>query len=180
MSCGRLLRGVAEMSITRLRSAVPSLFLRRVGQILAQGSSGIVPAQILHHVTHNHSSPYQLTQSEGVWVFQDAYNAIAFEHEARAAALAIELAAANMKPARMGAMNLPFDIVKANVVGASTAVNGTPAGYPRGYGDNAISVIRFDDLTNPANPRPLAVWVNHGQHPESYDGYHLVSGDFVT
>ena len=156
------------------------IFLRRIAQILATGPSGITMPQILHHVTHNHSSPYQLTQSAGVWVFQDAFNAIAFENEARAAASAIEQAVANLKPARMGAMNIPFNIVKANIVGASTAIDGTAAGYPRGYGDDAIAVMRFDDLSDPAKPKPLAVWMNHGQHPESYDGYHLVSGDYVV
>jgi len=160
------------------------LFQRRVAQILATGSSGITYAQILHSASHNHSSPYQLTKSAGVWVFQDRYSAIAFEGAARAAADAIEAAVANLKPARMGAMRLPHDIVKANIMGPTTASQtttaGTPAGYPVDYGDNAITVLRFDDLTNPAAPKPLAVWLNHGEHPESLDGYHLISGDFVT
>lgn len=155
------------------------LLLRRVGQLLAQGSSGMGYSQLVHSASHNHSSPYQLTQSAGVWVFQDAYNAIAFEQQARALARATEIAVANLKPARMGATVVQHTVVKDNIVGPAVALDGTPAGYPRDFNDNDLTVIRFDDISG-ATPKPLAVWMNFGQHPEGLDGHHLVSGDFVT
>lgn len=155
------------------------LLLRRVAALLDDGASGIGYAQLLHSAAHNHSAPYQLTQSAGVWVFQDVYNAIAFEQQARALASAVEQAAANLKPARMGATVIQHTIVKDNIVGPAVAIDGTPAGYPRDFNDNDLTVLRFDDLSS-ATPKPLAVWVNFGEHPEGLDGHHLVSGDFVT
>lgn len=155
------------------------LLLRRVAQLLAAGTSGIGYAQLVHSASHNHSSPYQLTQSAGVWVFQDAYNATAFEQQARALAGAVEQAVAGLRPARMGATVVQHSIVKDNIVGPAVALDGTPAGYPRDFNDNDLTVLRFDDVSGAA-PQPLAVWVNFGQHPEGLDGHHLVSGDFVT
>lgn len=155
------------------------LVLRRTAQLLAVGSSGIRYEQLLHSASHNHSAPYQLTESAGVWVFQDSFNPIAFEQQARALATAVEKAVANLKPARMGATVVQHTIVKDNIVGPSTALDGTPAGYPRDFNDNDLTVLRFDDISD-ATPKPLAVWTNFGQHPEGLDGHHLVSGDFVT
>ena len=80
------------------------MLLRRVGQILDDhGTSGISYDDILHHVTHNHSAAYYSTLAVGVWTFEDVYDARFFEYQARKMAAAIELAAANLKPARMGA-----------------------------------------------------------------------------
>lgn len=155
------------------------LLLRRVGQLLAAGSSGIGYGQLLHSASHNHSSPYQLTQSAGVWVFQDAYNAIAFEQQATALTQAVEMAVATLKPARMGATVVQHSTVKDNIVGPVLAQDGTPAGYPRDFNDNDLTILRFDDLSG-ATPKPLAVWMNFGQHPEGLDGQHVVSGDFVA
>jgi len=135
------------------------LLLRRVGQLLAEGGSGVGYAQLLHSASHNHSSPYQLTQSAGVWVFQDAYNAIAFEQQARALSTAVEMAVANLKPARMGATVVQHSIVKDNIVGPSTALDGTPAGYPRDFNDNDLTVIRFDDLSGSTRRGSMAtIW----------------------
>jgi hypothetical protein len=36
--------------------------------------------------------------------------------------------------------------------------------------------MRFDDVRT---GQPLAVWVNHGMHPESLDGYQLISADYL-
>lgn len=155
------------------------LLLRRVGQILDDGDSGIGYEQILHHVTHNHSSAYSSTLAVGVFVFQDVFDARFFEHQARQMAQAIETAAANLKPARMSAIEIPHRIYKGNVVRLATALDGTPAGYPLEYGDHGLVVIRFDDLTDPQQPRPLAAWVNWGEHPESLDPHDLHSADFL-
>jgi len=152
--------------------------LRRVGQLLAEGDSGITPDQILHAATHNHSSPYYATPSWGVWAFQDAADLRAFEYQARAMAEAIEEAADNLVPARMGATTVEHGAFKANIAGTHVGHDGLPAGYPRDFGDNNVVVLRFDDVSG-AQPEPLATWVNFGQHPESLEGYDLISADFL-
>lgn len=153
--------------------------LRRVGQLLADGDSGIDHDDILHSASHNHSSPYYATPSAGVWVFEDVMDLRMFEYQARAMARAIEEAAAGMVPARMGATTVRHDLYKGNVVRPALADDGTPAGYPADFGDQGLSILRFDDLTDPEDPQPLATWMNWGQHPESNDGYDLISADFI-
>ncbi len=157
------------------------MLLRRVGQILdASGASGISYDDILHHVTHNHSSAYSSTLAVGVWTFQDVYDARFFENQARRMAQAIEQAAANLKPARMGATTLRHTLYKGNVTGLAVADDGTPAGYPREYGDHGLVVLRFDEVDGSGGfVQPIAVWVNFGEHPESLDGYDLHSADFL-
>jgi hypothetical protein len=154
------------------------LLIRRVAERLADGNSGIGYENLLHHVTHNHSSAYSSTLAAGVFIFQDVYDARFFEFQARQMAAAIEQAAAAMVPAQMGATRIRHRIFKGNVVGPAVADDGTPAGYPREYGDQELVVMRFDDLSA-GLPRPLAVWVNWGQHPEGLDGHDLHSADFV-
>ena len=155
------------------------MLLRRVGQLLDDGDSGIGYDQILYHVTHNHSSAYSSTLAAGLFLFQDVFDARFFENQARQMAAAIEQAAANLKPARMGATQIQHRVYKGNVVRTATAINGTPAGYPTEFGDHGLVVMRFDDLSNPEQPLPLAVWVNWGEHPESLDAYNLHSADFL-
>lgn len=154
------------------------LLIRRVAELLADGDSGIGYDNLLHHVTHNHSSAYASTLAAGVFIFQDVYDARFFEFQARQMAAAIEQAAAALVPAQMGATRIRHRIFKGNVVGPAVADDGTPAGYPREYGDQELVVMRFDDLSEGV-PKPLAVWVNWGQHPEGLDGHDLHSADFV-
>ena len=155
------------------------LLLRRVGQLLAEGNSGIGYEQILHHATHNHSSAYASTLAVGLFLFQDVFDARFFEHQARQMARAIETAAANLKPARLGATQLQHRVYKGNVVRLAVADDGTPAGYPTEYNDHGLVVLRFDDVSDPAQPRPLATWINWGEHPESLDPHDLHSADFL-
>ncbi|MEQ1439147.1 hypothetical protein AAG565_07270 [Fontimonas sp. SYSU GA230001] len=155
------------------------MLLRRVGQILDKGSSGIGYDQILHHVTHDHTSAYSSTLAWGVWLFEDLYDARFFENQARRMAEAIEQAAANLRPARLGATEIHHRVYKGNVVRLAVADDGTPAGYPLEYNDHGLVVLRFDDLSDSANPQPLAVWVNWGEHPESLDPHDLHSADFL-
>ncbi|WP_162932113.1 neutral/alkaline non-lysosomal ceramidase N-terminal domain-containing protein [Solimonas sp. K1W22B-7] len=155
------------------------MLLRRVGQLLDQGDSGIGYDQILYHVTHNHSSAYSSTLAAGLFVFQDVFDARFFEHQARAMAQAIETAAASMKPVRMGATQIRHRVYKGNVVRTAVADDGTPAGYPREFNDHGLVVMRFDDLSDPQAPKPLAVWVNWGEHPESLDPHDLHSADYL-
>jgi hypothetical protein len=143
------------------------LLTRRVAQLLADGDSGITREQILLQASHNHSSPYYTTPSWGVWLFQDAYDARAFEYHARQMTASIEEAVDDLRPARMGATTVEHTIYKGNIVGGRIADDGTPAGYPDQHQDAGMTVVRFDDTSGP-KPEPLAVYVNHGQHPESW------------
>lgn len=152
--------------------------LRRVGQILAEHGSGVGYDQILYHVTHAHSTPYNATLSAGVFAFQDAYDARFFEFQARRLAEAILEAEANLAPARMGATTVRHKIFKGNIMGPTTGDDGTPVQYPTEYGDHGLVVMRFE--TDEAEPRPIAVWVNWGEHPEGLDGLDLHSADFVA
>src|SRR3546814_3589176 len=124
------------------------MLLRRVGQLLAQGDSGIGYEQILYHVTHDHSSAYSSTLAVGLFVFEDVFDARFFENQARKMAEAIETAAANLKPARMGATQIHHRVYKGNVVRLATAIDGTPAGYPLEYNDHGLVVMRSEEHTS--------------------------------
>ena len=155
------------------------MLTRRVAQILDQGDSGVAFDNILLQASHNHSSPYYTTPAAGVWIFQDAYDARAFEYHARQMAASIEEAADNLRPVRMGATTVKHTIYKGNIVGGAIADDGTPAGYPQDHQDAGMTVLRFDDISGP-RPEPMAAYVNFGQHPESNDGYDLISGDYLA
>ena len=153
------------------------LLVRRAAQLLSP-STGIGYEQILLHVTHDHSSPYNLTPAAGVMAFQDAFDMRMLEYEARAMARAITDATTHLRPARMGATNVPFSTFKGNIVGPDVADDGTPAGYPSTFGDLNVTVMRFDDVSG-SSPKPLATWMNWGEHPESLDGYDLLTADYL-
>ncbi|HEX9775074.1 MAG TPA: neutral/alkaline non-lysosomal ceramidase N-terminal domain-containing protein [Actinomycetota bacterium] len=162
------------------------LLVRRVAQILdANQTSGIGYDQILLHASHNHSSPYYMSPAWGVWLFQDAFEIRAFEYHARQMAASIEQAAAALRPVRIGATTIKHTIYKGNITGRGLADDGTPRGYPEtwggegGWADFGVTVMRIDDVTNPDQPEPYAIWMNHGQHPESLDGYDLITADFL-
>ena len=155
------------------------MLTRRVGQILAEGDSGVTFENILLQASHNHSSPYYTTPGWGVWLFQDAFDARAFEYQARQMAAAIEQGADNLRPARMGATTVQHDIYKGQIQRGTVADDGTPAGYPQSHGDFGMTVVRFDDVSGPT-PTPLGVYVNYGQHPESLDDHDLISADFLA
>ena len=162
------------------------LLLRRAGQLLAEAGSSVAYEDILHTATHSHSSPYYTTTSPGVFIFQDVVDQRMFEYQARAVRDAILAAEADLRPARMAATTVPFSAMKGNIVGPATADDGSPAGYPREFGDTGLVVMRFDALL-PAGKSgklrpgdPIAVWMNFGEHPESLDGYGLTSADFVA
>ena len=154
------------------------LLTRRAAQILAEGDSGIGYDELILMATHNHSSPYRTTPAWGVWAFQDVMDLRAFEYHARQLAAAVEAAADDLRPARMGATTIEHRIYKGNIAGPAEADDGTPAGYPDDHADFGVTVMRFDDISGP-EPEPLAVFVNHGQHPESLDAYDLITSDFL-
>jgi len=155
------------------------LLTRRAAQILSEGSSGIGYEELVLMATHNHSSPYRTTPAAGVWAFQDVADLRAFEYHARQIAAAVEAAAGDLRPARMGATVVEHRIYKGNIAGPTLADDGTPAGYPDDHADFGASVVRFDDVSG-RKPVPLAVFVNHGQHPESLDAYDLITQDYLA
>ena len=175
---------------------------RRVAQIVAEhdrahpeAATGITPENLTISVSHSHSSPYYSTPSWGVWLFQDVFDIRYFEHIARKMAQAVIEASASLRPARMGAATIPFTVdgtalgtswLKKHSYGPvnSTGVNGNnegaPAGYPRTDTDRDLAVVRFDDVSDPAAPVPLANWVVWGMHPENLDGNDLLAGEYVN
>lgn len=168
------------------------LLLRRAGQLLAQAGSQVGYKDILHTASHNHSSPYYTTTSPGVFIFQDVVDQRMFEYQARAVRDAVLAAEKDLQPAKMAATTVPFSEMKGNVVGPATADDGSPAGFPREFGDTGLVVMRFDALQAKTakakgkgkgldKPRggPIAVWMNFGEHPESLDGYGLTTSDFL-
>jgi hypothetical protein len=155
------------------------MLVRRVGQLLAKQGSRVTPDHILYSATHNHSSPYYTTPSVGVWLFQDVMDARMFEYQARAMARAIRHAEQNLKPVRVGATTVEAGGDYRNAPGGAIADDGSPSGYPQYENDKGLVVLRFDDISG-ASPKPLAVWMNYGVHPESLDGYNLLSGDYVA
>lgn len=156
------------------------MLLRRAGQLLdevpGRDPNAVRYDDILHTASHSHSSPYYTTASPGVFVFQDVLDQRMFEYQARAVRDAILRAEAALVPARMAASTVDFSAMKANVVGPATADDGTPAGYPREFGDLGLVVMRFEELRS---RKPLAAWMNFGEHPESLDGYGLTSSDYL-
>ncbi|MDQ4124568.1 MAG: neutral/alkaline non-lysosomal ceramidase N-terminal domain-containing protein [Actinomycetota bacterium] len=153
---------------------------RRVGQILEAEGSAVSYDEIFHMASHNHSSPYYQSPSWGVWVFQDAFDLRAFEYHARQMAAAILEAEESLVPARMGATTVTHQLFKGMIARKDIGDDGTPVGYPDDFGDMGLSVLRFDDMSSPASPKPLATLINWGQHPEGLDDHDLITGDFVA
>ena len=177
---------------------------RRAAQILQLNGSTISYDEIFLMASHNHSSPYYMTPSPGPWVFQDAFDIRAFEYHARSLAQAIlnaefGMSAPNVQnvvgddnpqaptnrgtglvPARMGATTVKHELFKGQIMHKGFGDDGTPTGYPDDFGDLGLSVVRFDDISDPANPKPLATLMNWGQHPEDLDNYDLITGEYVA
>jgi hypothetical protein len=153
---------------------------RRVGQILAADGSKVTYDNILLSATHNHNSPYYSTPSAGVWVFQDVMDLRMFEYQARQMAAAIETAERSLRPARVGGTVVQFPDFQGNIAGQDLDNDGAPAGYPVGVNDHGVTVLRFDDMSDPSHPTPLATYVNYAEHGESLEGYDLISADWLA
>ncbi|MDQ4004774.1 MAG: hypothetical protein M3135_00525, partial [Actinomycetota bacterium] len=172
------------------------LLNRRVAGILAEydrlhpeAPTGITPENLTVSVSHSHSSPYYSSPSWGVWAFQDVFDIRFFEDLARDMAEAVIRASNAMVPVRMGAATFPFTVdgdpdspawVKKHSFGPAVADDGTPAGYPRWDTDRELSMVRFDDVSDPASPTPLANWVIWGLHPEDLEGNDLLASEYVN
>src|SRR5581483_11474632 len=82
-------------------SLAQDTLMRRLGQLLAQGHSGVSIDHVLYGAAHNHSSPYYTTPAAGVRLFQDVMDLRMLEYQARAMRDAIEEAASDLVPVRM-------------------------------------------------------------------------------
>ena len=156
------------------------LLYRRTAQLLEQGDSGITRANLTMAVTHDHSSPYYSSTSWGAWAFQDVYDVRFFDYYAKRMAQAVERAADSLVPVRIGASVSTFDKTHRHSYGPEVADDGTPAGYPNSETDHDLTVVRFDDVSDAAHPKPLANLVNFSLHPEMLSGNDLISADYVA
>ena len=107
-------------------------------------------------VTHDHSSPFYTSTAWGAWAFQDVFDIRAYEYWATKIADAVEKANRQLVPVRVGASVTKVASVNRNASGPAVADDGTPAGFPDSYTDRDYSLLRFDDISDPAAPKPLA------------------------
>jgi hypothetical protein len=158
------------------------LIWRRTAQILEQDhpGTGIGKTNLTMAITHDHSSPFYASSSWGVWTFQDVFDIRFYNYYAHRMADAVVQAASHLVPVRVGASVRQFDKTHRHSFGTARADDGTPAGYPTDNTDHDMTVVRFDDITDPGNPKPLANIVNFGLHGEFLDGNDLISADFVA
>jgi hypothetical protein len=156
------------------------MLVRRVGQLLAAAHSPVTYDHIVLSASHDHNSPYYSSPAVGVWLFQDAMDLRMFEYQARQIATAIERATASLRPARVGATTVQFSGFQGNIAGSGVQEDGSPVGYPLQDNDHGLVVMRFDDMSDPTAPTPLATWVNYAQHGESLDEYDLISQDWIA
>jgi hypothetical protein len=174
-------KGDAPIALVKVDNYLAQDFLtRRVAQILGADGSLVTYDNILMSATHDHNSPYYSTPAAGVWAFQDAMDLRMFEYQARQMAAAIEAGEKAMVPARVGATTVQFAGFQGNIAGQDLDAQGAPAGYPVGDNDHGLVVMRFDDMTKPSHPKPLATYVNYAQHGESLKGYDLFSADWLA
>src|SRR3954465_4536097 len=156
------------------------LLVRRVGQLLANAGSKVTYDNILLSATHNHNSPYYSSPAAGVWSFQDVMDLRMFEYQARQMAAAIEIAERSPPPARLGGTTVQFPDFQGNIAGSGVNEDGSPTGYPAWENDHGLVVLRIDDMSNAATPKPLATYVNYAEHGESLNGYDLISADWLA
>ena len=94
-------------------------------------------------------------------------------------AKAVIEASERLVPVRMGGATRTFNEIQAHTYGPKVGDDGTPAGQPYDHTTRQLSVVRFDDVSDPANPKPMANWIVLGLHPEFTWGYDLINGDIT-
>jgi hypothetical protein len=167
------------------------LLQRRVGSILALRDHRIglgLEKGVKTHITtknlamtasHNHNTPYYSTPGWGTAIFQDVLDLRFYEYMAQRMAKAVVRATTEMRPVRMGGATTEFDAIQTHTYGPKIADDGTPAGQPYSHTTRQLTVVRFDDVSDPGKPVPYANWVTLGIHPEYTWGYDLINGDIT-
>ena len=157
------------------------MLVRRAAQLLATKGSAVTYDNLMVSSTHDHNSPYYSTPAAGVWVFQDVMDLRMFEYQARAIATAVSNAERGMKPASLGATTVDYPWFHGNIAGRGIGEDGAPVGYPMMENDHGLTVVRIDDMTDPAAPKPMTTYVNYAQHGESLQGdTNLISADWLA
>lgn len=154
---------------------------RRIDLGLATGrKTGITPENLTVSVSHSHSSPYYSAAAWGLWLFQDVFDIRYFEHIAQRMAEAVVQASNTMVPVRMGAAEVPLTQLTRHSYGPTISAErpALPAGYRNDDTLRSLAVVRFDDISDAGNPKPLANWVVYGRHPESLDGNDLLASEW--
>ena len=167
---------------------LPQDFLtRRVAMLLSQHDllttgpkTGITYENLAITASHNHQTPYYSTPGWGTAIFQDVFDLRFYDYMAQQMAGAVISANKKMRPTRMGGATRTFDAIQSHTYGPQVGDDGTPAGQPSSHTTRQLSVVRFDDISNPRKPKPYAHWVVLGVHPEfSMWGSDLINGDIT-
>jgi hypothetical protein len=153
---------------------------QRVGLGLAKGpKTHITGKNLAMTASHNHNTPYYSTPGWGTAIFQDVIDLRFYEYMAQRMAKAVINATREMRPVRMGGATRTFDAIQSHTYGPKVGDDGTPAGQPYSHTTRQLSVVVFDDVSNPRKPKPYANWVVFGVHPEWTWGYDLINGDIT-
>ncbi|MFP5225978.1 MAG: hypothetical protein ACLGH3_10585 [Actinomycetota bacterium] len=167
--------------LTRRTASLLAEHDRLVSLGLKQGPlTGIALDNLAVTASHSHSSPYYSTPSWGVWLFQDVFDLRFYEYLAQSMADAVIAAASDMRPTRMGGATVDFNEITSHSYGPQVADDGTPAGQPYSFTTGQITIVRFDDMTDPDDPQPLATWLIKGLHPEWVWGDGVLNGDITA
>src|SRR3954465_5028624 len=152
---------------------------RRTAELVSDATGGAInAANLTMSVTHNHSSPSYSSLNAGVWTFQDAFDFRFYDYYAKQNAAALKEAFDHLHDVRVSATVRYFDKTQRNPLGAGRDDDGAPAQFTDSYADHDLSTIRFENIDDPANPKPLSTLVNIGQHPEFLEGYDLITSEY--
>ncbi len=170
-----------RIAIAKTDQYIPQdLLYRRAAQLLeTEGDCGITAETLTMTATHDHSSPMYSSTSWGVWAFQDVFDIRMYNYLAERIFEAVEKACDQLVPVRVGAAVGQFDKTHRHSFGPAIADDGSPAGYPFANTDHDLSVVRFDDVSDPAHPTTIANIVNFSGHPEMLEGNDLISADYI-
>ena len=171
---------LAQDLLTRRVASLLAAHDRDVRLGLKQGPiTGITGDNLAITASHNHNTPYYSTPGWGTAIFQDVMDLRFYDYIAGRMAKAVIEASDGLVPVRMGGATRTFDEIQAHTYGPKVGDDGTPAGQPFDHTTKQLSVVRLDDVSDPANPEPMANWVVFGVHPEWTWGYDLINGDIT-